>query len=336
MTACATPRRPASSSISCTAPHAASARIRPSHSRCTSHGAEPERVAEREERPHREQVAAVLAALHVPEVAGRRPRARDVAQETGGIDVQVDLRVRGRQPGPLQRARCTNASTASAAGRGVGRACARRRGYGPALDGSPTRRHSAARPAGPRRLRARRLLRRRPAARGDRRVPAGRARRRGRAACPAERAARVAIGGLAALTAWSALSLTWAPLAGPAVDDVERNVLYLAALRRRGDAADDGLGRGRAAGGDHAHGRLRPVGAAAAGSGRARALGRGGRPPGPAADVLERPGRAGRGRPRAGRGPDRAPHDRRPPPPRRRPCARSPARPSRSSGSTST
>ena len=40
----------------------------------------------------------------------------------------------------------------------------------------------------------------------------------------------MAIGGLAALTAWSALSLTWAPLAGPAVDDVERNVLYLAAL----------------------------------------------------------------------------------------------------------
>jgi hypothetical protein len=47
---------------------------------------------------------------------------------------------------------------------------------------------------------------------------------------PRGRPARVAIGGLAALTAWSALSLTWAPLAGPAVDDVERNVLYLAAL----------------------------------------------------------------------------------------------------------
>ena len=47
---------------------------------------------------------------------------------------------------------------------------------------------------------------------------------------PRSVAARVAIGGLAALTAWSALSLTWAPLAGPAVDDIERNVLYLAAL----------------------------------------------------------------------------------------------------------
>ena len=47
---------------------------------------------------------------------------------------------------------------------------------------------------------------------------------------PRGTAARVAIGGLAALTAWSALSLTWAPLAGPAVDDIERNVLYLAAL----------------------------------------------------------------------------------------------------------
>lgn len=47
---------------------------------------------------------------------------------------------------------------------------------------------------------------------------------------PRATAARVAIGGLAAFTAWSALSLTWAPLAGPAADDVERNVLYLAAL----------------------------------------------------------------------------------------------------------
>lgn len=47
---------------------------------------------------------------------------------------------------------------------------------------------------------------------------------------PRNRSSLVALGGLAALTAWSALSLTWAPLAGPAVDDVERNVLYLAAL----------------------------------------------------------------------------------------------------------
>jgi hypothetical protein len=47
---------------------------------------------------------------------------------------------------------------------------------------------------------------------------------------PSTAAGRVALGGLAALFGWSALSLTWAPLAGPAVDDVERLALYLAAL----------------------------------------------------------------------------------------------------------
>ena len=127
------PRRPASSSISRTAPQAASARISAEPQPLHEPRREPERVAEREERPHREQVAAVLAALHVAEVAGRRPRARDVAQETGGIDVQVDLRVRGRQPGPL-REREARTRAARAPGRGVGRAFARRRGYGPALD----------------------------------------------------------------------------------------------------------------------------------------------------------------------------------------------------------
>ena len=49
-------------------------------------------------------------------------------------------------------------------------------------------------------------------------------------ALPRGTAGRVALAGMAALTAWSALSLMWAPLAGPGVDDVERNVLYLAAL----------------------------------------------------------------------------------------------------------
>ena len=48
----------------------------PSHSRCTSHGGSPSTCAEREERPHREQVAAVLAALHVPEARVDRSTAR--------------------------------------------------------------------------------------------------------------------------------------------------------------------------------------------------------------------------------------------------------------------
>jgi hypothetical protein len=47
---------------------------------------------------------------------------------------------------------------------------------------------------------------------------------------PAGRAGRVALAGMAGLTAWTALSLAWAPLRGPALDDLERLVLYLAAL----------------------------------------------------------------------------------------------------------
>jgi len=47
---------------------------------------------------------------------------------------------------------------------------------------------------------------------------------------PPTRAGRVALAGLAALTGWTALSLTWAPERGPALDDLERLVLYLAAL----------------------------------------------------------------------------------------------------------
>jgi hypothetical protein len=38
------------------------------------------------------------------------------------------------------------------------------------------------------------------------------------------------LGGLALLTAWSALSVTWAPLRGPAIEAVERLVLYAGAL----------------------------------------------------------------------------------------------------------
>ena len=49
---------------------------------------------------------------------------------------------------------------------------------------------------------------------------------------PLPRAApgRVALGGLAALTGWSALSIMWAPQAGPAVQTVQRLLLYVGAL----------------------------------------------------------------------------------------------------------
>ena len=40
----------------------------------------------------------------------------------------------------------------------------------------------------------------------------------------------LALGGLVLIAAWSALSLTWAPLAGPAIENVQRLVLYVGAL----------------------------------------------------------------------------------------------------------
>jgi hypothetical protein len=40
----------------------------------------------------------------------------------------------------------------------------------------------------------------------------------------------LAVGGLVLITAWSALSLTWAPLGGPAIQSVQRLVLYAGAL----------------------------------------------------------------------------------------------------------
>ena len=59
---------------------------------------------------------------------------------------------------------------------------------------------------------------------------------------------RLALGGLAALTAWSALSVTWAPLGGPAIASVQRLVLYtgalllaVGALRPRGRCARSSL-----------------------------------------------------------------------------------------------
>ncbi|HEY2638216.1 MAG TPA: O-antigen ligase family protein [Solirubrobacteraceae bacterium] len=47
---------------------------------------------------------------------------------------------------------------------------------------------------------------------------------------PRGRAAWVAIGGLTLMTLWTAASVAWAPLRGPALEDVERLVLYLGAL----------------------------------------------------------------------------------------------------------
>jgi hypothetical protein len=47
---------------------------------------------------------------------------------------------------------------------------------------------------------------------------------------PGSAAARLAIGGLAAFTVWVLLSRSWAPMGGPAGEDVQRDVLYLGVL----------------------------------------------------------------------------------------------------------
>ena len=166
--------------------------------------------------------------------------------------MQVDLRVRRRLPGPLdQREQRTRAPR------------------GPADDGSVRWRGTAARrirsrahmrsPALAPRVPSRcsRCPRSSPSRRGGyfdaARLRAGiaacllaaaRGRRRRRARCRASRRAASRSAALAALTAWTALSLLWAPLGGPAVDDVQRLLLYLAAfappralLRARGGEA---------------------------------------------------------------------------------------------------
>ena len=66
---------------------------------------QPERVAAGEPRAHRPQVAAVLPGEHVPQRRLRRPRADDVVQERARRHVQVDLRLRHAQPRPLQHRR---------------------------------------------------------------------------------------------------------------------------------------------------------------------------------------------------------------------------------------
>jgi hypothetical protein len=52
----------------------------------------------------------------------------------------------------------------------------------------------------------------------------------GPAPVPRELPGRVCAGGLTLLTAWSAASIAWAPVAGPALDSVQRLVLYTGAL----------------------------------------------------------------------------------------------------------
>src|SRR4051794_32092188 len=52
----------------------------------------------------------------------------------------------------------------------------------------------------------------------------------GPAPLPRSRAGAVALGGLILLTAWSAVSIAWAPLGGPASEAVQRLMLYVGAL----------------------------------------------------------------------------------------------------------
>ena len=52
----------------------------------------------------------------------------------------------------------------------------------------------------------------------------------GPAPLPSTTPGRLALAGLVALTAWSALSILWAPQAGPAIQNVQRLVLYVGAL----------------------------------------------------------------------------------------------------------
>ena len=47
---------------------------------------------------------------------------------------------------------------------------------------------------------------------------------------PRSRGGRLALAGMWALTAWTALSISWAPLEGPAFHDTQRLVLYALAL----------------------------------------------------------------------------------------------------------
>src|SRR6185436_7128653 len=52
----------------------------------------------------------------------------------------------------------------------------------------------------------------------------------GPAPLPRRLPGRLALAGLVLMTVWTALSISWAPLGGPATDNVERLVLYVGAL----------------------------------------------------------------------------------------------------------
>jgi hypothetical protein len=60
---------------------------------------------------------------------------------------------------------------------------------------------------------------------------------------PRARPALLAIAALALLTAWSALSLLWAPLSEPATDDVQRDLLYLGGLLASASLLRGGVAR---------------------------------------------------------------------------------------------
>ena len=159
--------------------------------------------------------------------------------------MQVDLRVRRRQPGPLeqreQRTRAPRAPSARTRPRsGRVTAQAARIRSAPAMRRRPRRRQRCSRcprcssPSAAAATSTRPRLRA-----GIAGVPArSRSRRCRRRPLPALARGRLALGGLAALTAWTgAVARCGRRWAGPAFDDLERLVLYLAALARRGRAA---------------------------------------------------------------------------------------------------
>ena len=121
----------------------------------------------------------------------------------------------------------------------------------------------------------------------------------GPAPLPRTLAGALVLGGLAALAVWSAVSILWAPLAGPAQESAQRLtvlqvgalLLGIGALRSpRAMRAVEPTLAGGGGGGD----RLRTLRPPAAGHRGAVAVGAVGRPPGAADHLLERGGSAGR------------------------------------------
>ena len=157
------------------------------------------------------------------------------------------------------------------------------------------------------RVREGRLLRRAAARRGRAGVRAGRRRGlRGPEPLPRERPARLALAGLAALTAWTGLSIAWAPVAGAAVRRPRSGCCstcsaFTAALALLRPPEAQRLVEPVLLAGIVAARALRPLGAAAARRLRPADAAVRRRPAGVAADLLERDGRAGRDRARARR-----------------------------------